>query len=493
MKNIDKIYLKNRDRRSSVMQKFIAIDIGAETGRVIVGDVSKMEIIYRFPNNLVRVKDSIFWDILGIFNEIKKGLKEAFKKYSDQIVSIGIDTWGVDYVLLDDGGDLLGNPYHYRDKRTDNIMEVVFNIIPKKEIFTETGIQFMQLNTIYQLYSFAKKKPQILENTRYFLTIPDILNYWLTGIIKNEYSITTTTQLYNPIKKDWSTKILNKLGFKKEIFGEIIMPGTKIGELLPAIAREIGADSEVVIIAPACHDTGSAVAAVPVEDNTNYAYISSGTWSLLGIETPEPIINEMSFKYNFTNEGSADGGFRFLKNITGFWIIQECKKFWDEKVKSYSYDELIEIALKYGPANFRIDPDDSKFLKPGLIDDNMPDRIKTYCQETGQKVPETPAEIVRGVIESLADKYTKTIKMIEEITNRTISEIYIIGGGCRNGFLCQIVANATGLSVFAGPVEATAIGNLMIQAKSMGQIKSIIEGRKIIRRSFDIKKYLPKE
>ncbi len=475
------------------MKKFIAIDIGAETGRVIVGDVSKMEIIYRFPNNLVRVKDSIFWDILGIFNEIKKGLKKAFKKYPNQIVSIGIDTWGVDYVLLDDDGDLLRNPYHYRDKRTDNIIEEVFSIIPKKEIFTETGIQFMQINTIYQLYSFAKNKPQVFGNAKYFLTIPDLLNYWLTGIIKNEYSIATTTQLYNPIERDWSIKIMNKLGLKREIFGEIIMPGTKIGKLLPAIAQEIGVNSEVVVVAPACHDTGSAVAAVPVEDDTNYAYISSGTWSLLGIETPEQIINEMSFKYNFTNEGSANGGFRFLKNIIGFWIIQECKKYWDENVKSYSYDELTEIALKYGPANFRIDPDDLRFLRPGLIDDNMPDRIKACCQETGQKVPETPAEIVRGVIESLADKYTKTIKMIEEITNRTINEIYIIGGGCRNGLLCQIVANATDLSVFAGPVEAAAIGNLMVQAKSMGQIKSIAEGRKIIRKSFDIKKYLPEE
>ena len=474
------------------MQKFIAIDIGAESGRVIVGDVSKVEIIYRFPNNLVRVKDSIFWDILGVFNEIRKGLKEAFKKYPDQIVSVGIDTWGVDYVLLDNDGDLLGNPYHYRDKRTDNIMEEVFRIIPKKEIFTETGIQFMQLNTIYQLYSFAKKKPQIFENTKYFLTIPDLLNYWLTGIKKNEYSIATTTQLYNPIKKDWSTKILNKLRIKREIFGEIIMPGTKIGKLLPAVAREIGANSEVIVVAPACHDTGSAVAAVPVEDNVNYAYISSGTWSLLGIETPEPIINDLSFKYNFTNEGSADGGFRFLKNITGFWIIQECKKFWDEKVKSYSYDELTEIALKYGTANFRIDPDDLRFLKPGLIDDNMPDRIKAYCHETGQKIPETPAEIVRGVIESLADKYTKTIKMIEEITDRTLNEIYIIGGGCRNELLCQLLANATGLPVYAGPVEATAIGNIIIQAKSMGQIKSITEGRKLLRKFYKIQKYYPK-
>jgi len=475
------------------MQKFIAIDLGAESGRVIVGDISGTEIVHRFPNKPVRINDSIYWDILNIFTQVKKGLKIAFKKYLNNIVSIGIDTWGVDYVLLDKDGDLLVNPYHYRDKRTDNIMDEIFKIIPKEDVFAESGIQFMQINTLYQLYSFMKNKPQIFKATKYFLTIPDLLNYWLTGVIKNEYSIATTTQLYNPIKKDWSTKILNKLGFKKEIFGKIIMPGTKIGKLLPTIAREIGADSEVMVVAPACHDTGSAVAAIPSIDSVDYAYVSSGTWSLIGIESPEPIINEMSFKYNFTNEGSADGGFRFLKNITGFWIIQECKKFWDKNIKLYSYDELTEMALNYGPANFRIDPDDLRFLKPGLIDDNMPDRIKTYCQETGQKIPETPAEIARGVIESLADKYTKTIKMIEEITNKPIKEMYIIGGGCRNALLCQLVANTTGLPVYAGPVEATAIGNIMIQAISMGQIKSIVEGRKIIRRSFDIKKYLPEE
>ena len=475
------------------MQKFVAIDLGAESGRVIVGNVSEMEIVHRFPNKPVRINNSIYWDILNIFAQVKKGLKIAFKKYPDNIVSIGIDTWGVDYVLLDKEGDLLGNPYHYRDKRTDNIMDEVFKIIPKEDIFTESGIQFMQINTLYQLYSFVKNKPQIFKATKYFLTIPDLLNYWLTGVIKNEYSIATTTQLYNPIKKDWSKKILNKLKLKRGIFSEIIMPGTKIGKLLPAIAREIGAYSKVVVVAPACHDTASAVAAVPVIDSVDYAYISSGTWSLLGIETPKPIINKKSFNFNFTNEGSADGGFRFLKNITGFWIIQECKKFWEENIKSYSYDELTEMALKYGHANFRINPDDPRFLKPGLIDNNMPDRIKSYCRETGQKIPETPAEIVRGVIESLADKYTNTIKMIEEITNKSIKEIYIIGGGSRNALLCQLVANTTNLPVYAGPVEATAIGNIMIQAISMGEIDSIAQGSKIIRESYKIKKYYPKE
>ena len=475
------------------MQKFIAIDLGAESGRVIVGDVSEMEIVHRFPNKAVRIKDSIYWDILNIFTQVKRGLKIAFKKYPDKIVSIAIDAWGADYVLLDNDRDLLGNPYHYRDKRTDNIMEEVFKIIPQKEIFTETGIQFTQFNTIYQLYSFTKNKAKIYKAAQYFLTIPDLLNYWFTGVIKNEYSIATTTQLYNPIKKGWSTKIINKLGFKREIFSEIIMPGTKVGKLLPTVSREIGANSKVVVVVPACHDTASAVAAVPVTGNVNYVYISSGTWSLLGIETPKLIINKKSFKFNFTNEGSANGGFRFLKNITGFWIIQECKKYWDENVKLYSYDKLTEIALKYGPANFRIDPDDSRFLKPGLIDNNMPDRIKSYCRETGQKIPETPAEIVRGFIESLADKYTDTIKVIEEITNKSIKEVYIIGGGSRNGLLCQLVANTTGLPVYAGPVEATAIGNIMIQAISIGEIDSITQGRKIIRESYKIKKYYPKE
>ena len=475
------------------MQKFIAIDLGAESGRVIVGNVSGMEIVYRFPNKPVRIKTSIYWDILNIFTQVKKGLKIAFKKYPDNIVSIGIDTWGVDYVLLDKEGDLLGNPYHYRDKRTDNIMDEVFKIIPKEDIFAETGIQFMQINTLYQLYSFVKNKPQIFKATKYFLTIPDLLNYWLTGVIKNEYSIATTTQLYNPIKKDWSKKILNKLKLKRNIFSEIIMPGTKVGKLLPPISREIGANSKVVVIAPACHDTASAVAAVPVIGSVDYVYISSGTWSLLGIETPKPINNKESYKFNFTNEGSANGGFIFLKNINGFWIIQECKKFWEENIKSYSYDELTEMALKYGHANFRINPDNPRFLKPGLIDNNMPDRIKSYCRETGQKIPETPAEIVRGVIESLADKYTNTIKVIEEITNKSIKEIYIIGGGSRNALLCQLVANTTNLPVYAGPVEATAIGNIMIQAISMGEINSITRGRKIIRESFDIKKYLPEE
>lgn len=474
-------------------KKFVAVDLGAESGRVIVGDVSEMEVMHRFLNKPVRIKDSIYWDILNIFMEIKSGLKIAFKKYPGQIASIGIDTWGVDYVLLDDNGDLLGNPYHYRDKRTDHIMEEVFKIIPPEKIFIETGIQFMQINTIYQLYSFIKNKAKIYKAARYFLTIPDLFNYWLTGIIKNEYSIATTTQLYNPKEKKWSVKLLEKLGIREEMFGEIIMPGTKLGKLLPYVAQEIGAGPEVEVIVPACHDTASAIAAVPVINNIDYAYLSSGTWSLLGIESPQPIINEGSFKYNFTNEGSADGGFRFLKNITGFWIIQECKKFWDEKDKIYSYDELTILASNYGSVNLKINLDDSRFLKPNLIDDSMPHRIKAYCRETGQKIPQTPAEMVRGIIENMADIYAQTLKKIEEVSGRSIQELYIIGGGCQNNLLCQLTADLTGIQVYAGPVEATAIGNLMIQSLSKGQINSIREGRKIIRKSYKIKSFYPEK
>ncbi|MDD3538947.1 MAG: rhamnulokinase [Atribacterota bacterium] len=475
----------------NMTQYHIAIDLGAETGRVIVGDLKKNWVVHRFPNQPVRVKESIFWNLLSIFSEIKKGIKEAVKNFPNQITSIGIDTWGVDFVLLDKEGDLIGNPYHYRDKRTDHIVEEVFQIISRKELFQFTGIQFMQINSLFQLYSFISQKPEVIPSIRYFLTIPDLLNYWLTGVKENEYSIVTTTQLYDPHKRNWAFPLIEKLGFNKDWFGTIIPPGTIIGSLFDHISKEIDSDGSIELIAPACHDTGSAVAAVPVEDNEDYVYISSGTWSLLGIESPVPIINEKSFQYNFTNEGSADGGFRFLQNIMGLWIIQECKRYWDEREKVYSYEELTSMAREYGPAHFEIDFSDPIFLKPGLIDDSMPDRIRSYCQKTEQYIPTTIAEITRGVLESLADTYALKIHQIEEITGRKIKEIYIIGGGSQNDLLCQLTANASGLVVYAGPVEATALGNILIQSKSYGTIGSLAEGRSIIKRIYQIKKYQP--
>jgi len=331
------------------------------------------------------------------------------------------------------------------------------------------------------------------QSIRYFLTVPDLLNYWLTGVIKNEYSIATTTQLYDPYNKNWAFPLIEKLGFNKDWFGTIIPSGTKIGPLFNHITRELCAEKSIDLVAPACHDTGSAVAAVPVVDNKDYVYISSGTWSLLGIECPVPIINEKSFQHNFTNEGSADGGYRFLQNIMGLWIIQECKRYWDQEGKVFTYEELTQMATDYGTAHFQIDPSDPIFLKPGLIDDSMPDRIRIYCKKTDQTEPSSIAEVIRGVLESLAATYANKIHQIEEITGRKMKEIYIIGGGSQNDLLCQLTANTSGLTVYAGPVEATALGNLLVQSMVQGKIRSIQEGRAIIKKIYQVKKYNPND
>ena len=473
------------------MRKYAAVDLGAESGRVIVGTVAEMEVVHRFATGPVRIGDSIFWDFLSIFSEIKTGLGNAFAAYGDDIASIGIDTWGVDYGLLDKDGDLIGNPYHYRDERTDDVPDELNSIVPLEKVYNQTGIQIMQLNTIFQLYVFAKRKPGLLSQVGSLLTIPGLLNYWLTGIQKNEYTHVTTTQLYNPIERCWAESLIRKIGVDPGIFGEIVMPGTRIGPLLPHIAGEIGAPPDVQVVATASHDTASAVAAVPAPGEDSYAYLSSGTWSLLGIESPEPIISEKSREFNFTNEGAADGGFRILKNIMGLWIMQECKRCWDSRGADDSYDDLTDMAEENGPAEYTMDVDDGRFMKPSLMDDTMPERIKRYAQETGQPVPETKGEIVRGILEGLAQKYAENVSRIEEISGNPISRLYIVGGGSKNVYLCKLAASATGIPVFAGPKEATAIGNIMVQAISMGDIDSFDGGRELVLQSNDIVEYQP--
>ncbi len=473
------------------MKKYAAIDLGAESGRIVVGDVRAIQEVYRFENRPVRIGHSIFWDVLGIYTEIKRGLKAAFSRYPDQIRSIGLDSWGVDYALLDRQGDLIGGVYHYRDSRNDDVPEQVFSHIPKREIYEETGIQHMQINTIHQLYAHGKTKPGLVEQACTLLTVPNLFHYWLTGKMLSEYSHVSTTQLYNPRTKDWSWRIIDTLGFKREWFGEIVASGTRLGTLLPHVAEEIGAPSEVIVIASASHDTASAVAAVPAPGKTNYAYISSGTWSLLGCESPEPIINDKSYAHNFTNEGAADGGIRLLKNIIGLWIVQECKRHWDRTDREYSYGELTDLAREFGPAGFAIDCNDPRFLKPGLIDDSMPDRILAYCREHGQAEPHSPGEVVRGVLQSLAELYTASIRELEDVSERSLEQLYIIGGGSQNTLLCQLTARAAGIPVFAGPVEATAIGNIMIQAISMGELGSIQQGRELILGSYEIQEFTP--
>ncbi len=471
------------------MKKYIAVDLGASNGRVIVGNLEEIEVVARFPSRPVRIKDSIYWDFLGLIADIREGLKTAFKKYGDEIVSIGFDTWGVDYALLDKNGDLIGNPYHYRDSRNDGMVEKFFEIVPKEEVYNETGIQFMQINTLYQIFAHYRNSPEIVKAARHFLTVPDLLNYWLTGVMKNEFSEATTTQLYNPVKRKWSEKLIKAAGFNPDIFKEVVLPGTVIGPLLPVEAKKLGAGGHVVVTTAACHDTASAVAAMPAVSGGNPAFLSSGTWSLLGIELDQPAINELSFKYDFTNEGGREGTITYLKNIMGLWIIQECKAFWDKNGEEYSWPEIVQMAEDAGSLDARIDVDDALFFDSNLTSSGMPLRIQNYCREHGRTVPETVAEISACVFRSLADKYAVTVKMLKESTGSKIDSLYIIGGGCQNDLLNRWTAEAVRIPVFAGPVEATAIGNILVQAISAGDVSSYEEGRRIIAENFEVKRY----
>lgn len=472
-------------------KKHVAVDLGAESGRVIVGDVGAIEVVHRFPNLPVKVGASLLWDVLAILSEVKRGLRIAFERYPHEIASIGIDTWGVDYGLVDSAGQLIGSPYHYRDARTDGVPDELFRRVPREEVYRATGIQIMQINTLYQITAFAKSNPDLYRASSHLLFMPDLFNYWLTGIMRNEYTIATTSQLFDSQARRWALDLIRRLRLESKLFGEVVMPGTVLGHLTPSVAAEIGADADVVVVAPASHDTGSAVAAVPAGRDSDFAYLSSGTWSLLGIESREPIISEKSFRYNFTNEGSADGGIRLLKNIMGLWIVQECKRTWDAEGKPYTYAELTEMAEKNGPANFSIDPDDARYLKPSITSDSMPERIRSWCRESRQNPPREPGLVVRGVLESLAKTYARTIDMARDISGRAIRELYIIGGGSQNDLLCRLAADATGIPVMAGPVEATAIGNIMVQQIALGTIGSIGEGRALVREAYDIKRYEP--
>jgi rhamnulokinase len=465
--------------------RYVAVDLGAESGRVIVGSLDGLEVVHRFGNHPVRVGDSLYWDLPRIFSEIKVGLREAFRRSpAGRIRSIGVDSWGVDYGLLDEQGDLIGTPYHYRDARTDGAPEELWKTVSRREIYDETGIQYLQLNTIYQLFAHRRARPEDFRRARTFLSFPSLLNYRLTGKALNEYSHVTTTQLYNPRTRDWSWRLVDAIGLERGLFGPIIAPGTALGPLLPALAEELDAEPGIQVVAPATHDTACAVAGVPAADSAGYAYISSGTWSLEGIESPQPIISDGSYRYDFTNEGAADGGVRFLKNVVGLWIVQECKRHWDRGEREYSYGELAEMAEAAGPARFRIDPNDPRFFKPGLADDSMPDRVRAFCRETGQPEPGEPGHLIRGVLESLAELYARILEQLREVTGHPVRVIHIIGGGSRNRLLCRLTAQATGLPVQAGPVEATAIGNILLQALAMGEIASIAEGRQRVRRAF---------
>ena len=409
------------------------------------------------------------------------------RKKGTSLSGIGIDTWGVDFGLLGRGDVLLGFPYHYRDSRTDGMLEEAFRRLPQAAIFERSGCQFLQINTLYQLLSMAVHKSPLLDAAETFLMIPDLFNFWLTGQKVCEFTDATTTQFYDPRSSGWSREIYTALDLPTEILPEVVQPGTRLGTLLPSVAAEAGLP-EIPVIAPACHDTGSAVAAVPVYKD-NWAYISSGTWSLMGIEVPEPIITDQALALNFTNEGGVENTFRFLKNIMGLWLVQECRRTWAQAGDEMSYDEITQLAEDAKPFAALIDPDNDTFLPPG----DMPARIVDYCKRTGQTPPSDAGEILRCALESLALKYRWVLEKLEVVGGNAIDVIHIVGGGAQNRILCQFTADATGTPVVAGPIEATAIGNIAVQAIASGLIGSISEAREVIARSFDVVSYEPQD
>jgi len=470
-------------------KNFLAVDLGASHGRAILGKYDgkklNLDLLHDFKNSGVNLNGNLFWDVLKQFSEIKNGLKKAaaegFKLYS-----MGIDTWGVDYALLDQSGTLISNPYHYRDQRTDNIMTEVFSKIPKAEIYQKTGNQFLQLNTLFQLYADKLKRPWILENAADLLFMPDLMNYFLTGEKNNEHTIASTSQLFNPLTNNWEEYIFKKLNLNLDLMQKIIYPGTEIGYLLKNIKAELNINNNLKVVAVGSHDTASAVAAAPISAEKS-AYISSGTWSLLGMELDRAIINEESLKNNFTNEIGLENKIRFLKNLTGLWLIQESKKIWNKNNKDLTYSQISKAAEKAESYLFRIDPDHNDFLNP----DNMIEAVKNYCRKTDQYVPDSIGEIAGGIYESLAYKYAEEINKLEKITNKKIDYVNIVGGGSRAELICQYTADLSKKVVIAGPVEAAAAGNILAQLMAAGEIKNLKEGRELIKNSFRLKKYYP--
>jgi rhamnulokinase len=473
------------------MARFLAFDLGAESGRAIVGHLDakglRLEEILRFRNGPVRVLDSLNWDVLRLWAEVTRGLNLAINAYGRDLLSVGMDTWGVDFGLLAADGSLLGNPYHYRDSRTDGMMERAFQVVPRAEIYERTGIQFMQINSLYQLLAMSQASSPLLGAAHLFLNMPDLFNFWLSGRKASEFTIASTSQCYDPRAGDWARGMLDRLGIPSRIFGEIVAPGTVLGSLRPAVLEEVGS-STIRVVATAGHDTASAVTAVPAT-SADYIYLSSGTWSVMGVELAKPIITEQSLAYDITNEGGVDGTFRFLKNIMGLWLVQECRREWARTGHGYSYDDLTHLAADSPALGPHISLADNRFLPPG----DMPGRIRTYCLETGQAAPETVGEIVRCALESLALEYRWMAERLQEVVGRPLSTLHILGGGSQNKLLNQFAADATRRTVVAGPVEATAMGNILVQAIALGYLADLTEARALVRRSLEVETYEPRE
>ena len=477
---------------------FFAVDLGATSGRTIIGHLEKdafsLEEVTRFPNNLIEQGGHFYWDIYALYFEMIRGLKEVARR-GLEITSIGIDTWGVDFVLIGEDNAILRNPRAYRDPITFEAMDdYLKNVLSRREVYDITGIQLMNFNSLFQLYAMKQEGNAALKHAQKILFVPDALSWMLTGEEVCEYTIASTSQLLDPRSKELDEKLLSSLGLNRQLLGKMVQPGTVIGTLTEEVQKMTGLGA-VPVIAVAGHDTGSAVAAVPAKDE-HFAYLSSGTWSLMGIETQEAIINDLSYERNFTNEGGIEGTTRFLKNICGMWLYERCRKEWaasaiamEQAAAALSHPELQGSAMQVEAFRSLINPDDPLFANPT----SMLEAIRQYCRQTHQAVPETPAEICRCIFDSLAMRYKQVFQWLQEFSNTPLNILHIIGGGSLNQYLNQFTANATGVTVLAGPQEGTAIGNIMLQAKSVGVVKDIWEMRKIIANSLQLVTYEPQD
>ena len=475
--------IKPTHRRSS----YLALDLGAESGRAVLADLESgiltTKEVHRFRNEPLERGGSLHWDVERLWLEIRKALNSL---ECTRLGGIGVDAWGVDYALLGERGELLQNPYHYRDRRTEGVMEQVFQKVPREDIYRITGIQFMPINTLYQLYAAQRDTASILAAARQLVTIPDLFNYWLTGKAVCEFTNATTTQMVDPVHRVWARDLIQKIGLRADLPSPIIEPGTIIGHLLPGVAS----DSSLIatpVIAPACHDTGSAVAAITARSGT--AFLSSGTWSLIGTELDAPVLTSAALKLNFTNEGGVNGTTRLLKNVMGLWMLQGCRNTWSAQGQNGSYEELVELARREPGFAQLVDPDDELFLRAA----DMPGAISQFCSKTHQPAPSRQGAYVRCVLESLAMKYRLTLRKLEQVCEQRIKQVRIVGGGSKNRLLNQFTANATGRTVLAGPAEATALGNIAIQVLATGEAASLEEVRAIVDRSFPTEVFEPVE
>lgn len=473
----------------------LAFDLGASSGRAIVGELNeradgkpelKMTEVHRFDNTPVAAGDHLHWDVLRLLHEIKTGMRKAVQA-GYPLASFGIDTWGVDFGLLDANGELLGNPYHYRDAHTNGMMEEVVERLGKEAIFAESGLQFLSFNTIYQLAALHKAGSVALRDAEALLLMPDLLLYLLTGVKASEFTIATTTQLLHPVTRAWNTDTMDTLGIPARLFQPIVQPGERLGRLTDKVCSELGIPA-LEAIAVGSHDTASAVAAVPATSSP-FAYLSSGTWSLLGTEIREPSLSAKTLELAFTNEGGVNDTYRLLKNIMGLWLLQECKREWDAAGNARSFAEWAELASREAAFVSFIDPEDPRFLHPS----DMPEKIRSFCRATGQPEPESEVQIVRCVMESLALKYAYVLDGMEELAGTVFPRLHMVGGGIQNTFLCQYTANAIGRPVWAGPVEGSAIGNILVQYMALGAFADLAEARQAVGLSFPVTVYEPQD